>query len=123
MSSSSRIYYTDPTVLEFDATVTSVASDGAHSRVRLDRTAFYPTTGGQPFDTGMLGAAKVVDVIDAEDGDVDHVIDGPLTLKAGDTVRGRIGRDRRVDHMQQHTGQHILSAAFDHLFQVLTAPR
>ena len=57
MSSSSRIYYTDPTVLEFDATVTSVTPDGERSRVRLDRTAFYPTTGGQPFDTGTLGAS------------------------------------------------------------------
>ena len=57
MSSSSRIYYTDPTVLEFDATVTSVTPDGARSRVRLDRTAFYPTTGGQPFDTGTLAAS------------------------------------------------------------------
>jgi alanyl-tRNA synthetase len=132
MSSSSRIYYTDPTVFEFDATVTSVAPDGERTRVRLDRTAFYPTTGGQPFDTGTLGGsaagpnaasiatAKVVDVIDAEDGEVDHVIDGPVTLKPGDTVRGTIDRDRRVDHMQQHTGQHILSAAFDHLFNVRT---
>ena len=124
MSSSSRIYYTDPTVLEFDATVTSVTADadGARSRVRLDRTAFYPTTGGQPFDTGKLGTAKVIDVIDAEDGDVDHVIEGPgpVALKAGDTVRGTIDRDRRIDHMQQHTGQHILSAAFDRLFNVRT---
>jgi alanyl-tRNA synthetase len=122
MSSSSRIYYTDPTVLEFDATVTSVTADtdGARSRVRLDRTAFYPTTGGQPFDTGKLGAAKVVDVIDAEDGDVDHVIEGVASLKAGDAVRGTIDRDRRIDHMQQHTGQHILSAAFDRLFKVRT---
>jgi alanyl-tRNA synthetase len=119
MSSSSRIYYTDPTVFEFDATVTSVTPDGARSRVRLDRTAFYPTTGGQPFDTGTLGASKVIDVID-EDGDVDHVIEGPVALKAGDAVRGTIDRDRRVDHMQQHTGQHILSAAFDRLFNVRT---
>jgi alanyl-tRNA synthetase len=124
MSSSSRIYYTDPTVFEFDATVTSVTPDGERSRVRLDRTAFYPTTGGQPFDTGTLAApgvgAKVVDVIDEEDGDVGHVIEGPVALKAGDTVRGTIDRERRVDHMQQHTGQHILSAAFDRLFNVRT---
>ena len=125
MSSSSRIYYTDPTVVEFDATVTSVRADGECSRVRLDRTAFYPTTGGQPFDTGTLAArgaaasAKVVDVID-EDGEVDHVIEGAIALKTGDTVRGVIDRDRRVDHMQQHTGQHILSAAFDRLFKVRT---
>ena len=74
MSSSSRIYYTDPTVLEFDATVTSVTADadGARSRVRLDRTAFYPTSGGQPFDTGTLGAVTVVDVID-EDGEIEHL--------------------------------------------------
>jgi alanyl-tRNA synthetase len=120
MPSSSRLYYTDSNLLEFDAVVTSVTPDGARTRVRLDRSAFYPTTGGQPFDTGALGAAKVVDVIDAEDGDVDHLVDGAVTLKAGDTVRGAVDRDRRVDHMQQHTGQHILSAAFDRLLNVRT---
>jgi alanyl-tRNA synthetase len=133
MSSTSRLYYTDPTILEFDAIVTSVTPDGERSRVRLDRTAFYPTTGGQPFDTGTLrasnaaapgsagqGAAKVVDVIDEEDGDVDHVIEGSIAFKAGDAVRGTIDRERRVDHMQQHTGQHILSAAFDRLFNLRT---
>jgi alanyl-tRNA synthetase len=114
---SSRIYYTDPYCLEFDATVTDVAADGDRWRVRLDRTAFYPTTGGQPFDTGTLASASVVDVVDA-DGEVDHVTDAPL--KVGDAVHGTIDRARRLDHMQQHTGQHVLSAAFDRLWKVRT---
>jgi alanyl-tRNA synthetase len=112
-----RIYYPDPYCLEFDATVTRAVPDHDRWRVRLDRTAFYPTTGGQPFDTGMLGAARVVDVLD-EDGEVDHVTDA--RLEVGETVRGTIDRGRRLDHMQQHTGQHMLSAAFDHLFEVRT---
>ena len=79
----------------------------------LDRTAFYPTSGGQPFDTGRLGGAQVVDVVD-EDGEVVHVLDAPLT--EGASVAGEIDRTRRFDHMQQHTGQHVLSASFDRLF-------
>jgi alanyl-tRNA synthetase len=113
-----RLYYTDPALLEFDATVTQVAPDGERWRVRLDRSAFYPTTGGQPFDTGTLGSVRVVDVIDAEDGGVEHVTDAPLTV--GQTVRGAVDHARRLDHRQQHSGQHILSAAFDHLFSVRT---
>lgn len=132
-----RIYYTDPYCLEFDATVTAVTAvePGSHAagdaagnpaggpasaprwRVRLDRTAFYPTTGGQPFDTGTLDRVRVVDVVDA-DGEVDHLTDAPLTL--GATVKGTIDRDRRIDHMQQHTGQHLLSAAFDRLWKART---
>lgn len=113
-----RLYYTDPALLEFDGTVTQVTPDGERWRVRLDRSAFYPTTGGQPFDTGTLGAARVIDVIDADDGSVDHVTDAPLTV--GDVVHGAVDAARRLDHRQQHSGQHILSAAFDHLFNVRT---
>jgi alanyl-tRNA synthetase len=128
----SRIYYTDPYCLEFDATVTEVVPAGDRWRVRLNQTAFYPTTGGQPFDIGTLasgsasgdstGAAKastvkVVDVND-EEGEVDHLTDAPLEV--GATVHGTIDRARRLDHMQQHTGQHILSAAFDRFAKVRT---
>ena len=79
----------------------------------LDRTAFYPTSGGQPFDTGTLGGVRVVDVIDADEGSIAHVLDAPLS--EGMPVAGAIDWPRRFDHMQQHTGQHVLSAAFDHL--------
>jgi len=113
-----RIYYTDPTCLEFDATVVSSATADGRSVVVLDRTAFYPTSGGQPYDTGTLGGTAVTDVIDREDGTVGHVVEAPI--EAGARVRGRIDWARRFDHMQQHTGQHILSAAFDRLHHART---
>jgi Ser-tRNA(Ala) deacylase AlaX len=71
------------------------AMAGAH---RLDRTAFYRTSGGQPFDTGRLGEATVVDVFDSDDGEVVHVVDGPLS--AGASVRGEVDWPRRLDHMR-----------------------
>jgi alanyl-tRNA synthetase len=113
-----RIYYADPACLEFDATVTSSSTAGGRSIVVLDRTAFYPTSGGQPFDTGRLGDIDVTDVIDLEDGSVGHVVGAPLA--AGAAVHGRVDGARRFDHMQQHTGQHILSAAFDRLHRART---
>jgi alanyl-tRNA synthetase len=85
--------------------------------VVLDRTAFYPTGGGQPNDTGTLGDARVVDCIDAEE--VLHIIDGSAP-EIGATVHGKVDWLRRLDHMQQHTGQHILSAAFVRLFDAPT---
>jgi alanyl-tRNA synthetase len=89
--------------------------------VRLDRTIFYPTSGGQPCDTGTLGPHRVVDVIDEDDGDVTHVVDSlPSALQVGRRVHGSIDWSRRFDHMQQHTGQHVLSAAFDRLFGART---
>jgi alanyl-tRNA synthetase len=113
-----RIYFTDALAREFDATVVSVAAEGDRFDVVLDRTAFYPSSGGQPFDTGVLGTARVIDVNDDEAGLIHHVVDAPLGV--GDVVQGRIDWDRRVDHMQQHTGQHVLSAAFDRRFGVRT---
>jgi alanyl-tRNA synthetase len=112
-----RIYYTDAMARAFDATVTGVTPVEAGHAVTLDRTAFYPTSGGQPFDTGRLGGARVVDTIDAED-EIQHVVDQPLAI--GARVHGDIDWPRRFDHMQQHTGQHILSAAFDRLLGVRT---
>ena len=113
-----RLYYTDPLLHVFDARVVSCLEKGTQFEARLDQTAFYPTSGGQPFDTGRLGAARVLDVLDADDGDVVHVIDARLPV--GEAVRGAIDWARRFDHMQQHTGQHILSAAFDRRFGVRT---
>jgi alanyl-tRNA synthetase len=108
-----RLYYLDAETLEFDARVTGCVDTGGQPGVVLDRTAFYPTSGGQPFDTGSLGGARVLDVVD--DGErIVHVLSMPL--EQGAVVHGAIDAARRRDHMQQHTGQHILSAAFDRLF-------
>lgn len=106
-----RIYYTEPARLEFTSTVTAVEpqQDGRW-HVFLADTAFYPTTGGQPFDTGRLDGANVVDVFEREDGEVVHVVDRALSV--GQEVAGVIDRARRLDHMEQHSGQHVLSAAF-----------
>jgi len=113
-----RIYYSEPYRRAFDAKVLAVDEVAGHSHVTLDQTAFYPTSGGQPFDTGTLGGAAVTDVIEREDGAIAHVISG--ALRVGDVVTGEIDWPRRFDHMQQHTGQHVLSAAFDRLFGVRT---
>jgi alanyl-tRNA synthetase len=106
-----RLYYTDARLTEFTARVVEAAGE----RVYLDRTAFYPTSGGQQFDTGTLGDARVVDVID-EDQRIAHVLERPARFAAGVEVHGRVDWTRRFDHMQQHTGQHLLSAVFEELF-------
>jgi alanyl-tRNA synthetase len=102
-----RLYYTDATTVRFTATV--VASDAEQRRVVLDRTAFYPTSGGQPHDLGQLGGIAVVDVID-EDDTIAHVLAEPLMQGLGQLVEGHVDAARRFHHMQQHTGQHLLSA-------------
>jgi alanyl-tRNA synthetase len=113
-----RLYYADSTLTAFDARVVEVADAGGRAAVVLDRTAFYPTSGGQPFDLGLLGGVRVVDVVDREDGEIVHVLESPLDR--GAPVHGEVDWTRRFDHMQQHTGQHILSAAFDRLHGVRT---
>jgi alanyl-tRNA synthetase len=113
-----RLYYTEPYRTDFDATVVAVDSVDGRTHVTLDQTAFYPTSGGQPFDTGTLGGSAVIDVLDRDDGTVAHVVAG--ALKVGEVVQGAVDWARRFDHMQQHTGQHVLSAAFDRLFGVRT---
>jgi alanyl-tRNA synthetase len=141
-----RLYYNDPYLRAFDATIERVDRGDERFVVTLDRTAFYPSSGGQPFDTGALLIAgrdvriaepaadvdqpslRVVDVIDEEDGSIAHVVEprtnlepGLLKLEPGMSVHGVIDWARRFDHMQQHSGQHVLSAAFDRLFGVRTA--
>src|SRR5512133_3116926 len=111
------IYYSDPRRTEFDAVVVRSATLAEKPAVALDTTAFYPTSGGQPNDTGTLGDACVIDVVE-EGGEILHVLDRPLAV--GAAVSGRVDWDRRFDHMQQHTGQHILSAAFDKLYSART---
>ncbi len=101
-----RLYYHDSYLRDFDARVLDSAAEGL--RVYLDRTAFYPSSGGQPFDQGKLGPSRVVEVVD-EGERVAHLLDRPLP--PGD-VHGEIDWARRYDHMQQHSGQHLLSAAF-----------
>ena len=112
-----RLYYDDSYLAAFDATVVRVDSHDGRAAVVLDRTAFYPTSGGQPFDMGTLGTSKVVDVIDGDDGVILHVIEGELRPGA---VHGTIDWSRRFEHMQQHTGQHLLSAAFDRVASART---
>ncbi|HTM32061.1 MAG TPA: alanyl-tRNA editing protein [Vicinamibacterales bacterium] len=116
--STERLYYTDAYLTAFDARVvrcTPRSSSGAGEvfAVELDRTAFYPTSGGQPFDVGTLTGAFVLDVVDEDDGRITHVTDTPLA--EGAVVHGVVDWRRRFEHMQQHTGQHVLSAAFDRL--------
>ncbi len=116
-----RIYYTDSGCRGFDAVVTRAFEHQGRPAVLLDQTAFYPTSGGQPFDVGMLSAASVVDVVEMAgdlDGEVAHVLSTPLA--AGAAVRGEIDWARRFDHMQQHTGQHVLSAAFVRVCETAT---
>jgi alanyl-tRNA synthetase len=121
-----RLYYNDPFLHVFDARVTEVAAaENGRTGVVLDRTAFYPTSGGQPFDTGVLNVAgsamQVAEVTDREsDGAIVHFMEAPAgDLKPGVIVHGAIDAARRRDHMQQHSGQHVLSAAF---VRLLNAP-
>ncbi len=104
-----RLYYRDSYLTSFEAVVLDRTGDGR--RVYLDRTAFYPTSGGQPHDTGRLGGAEVVDVVD-EAGRIAHVLGASV---GGGTITGEVDWARRFDHMQQHTGQHLLSAVLAEL--------
>jgi len=114
-----RLYYNDSHLIEFDATVIDLTERvSGWTAIVLDRTAFYPTGGGQPSDTGTLNGSRVVECIDNGDT-VLHVVQG-ATPSVGSQVNGRIDWSRRLDHMQQHTGQHILSQAFVTLFNAPT---
>jgi alanyl-tRNA synthetase len=112
-----RLYYRDAMLSTFTARVVDVADDGR--KVYLDRTAFYPTSGGQPHDVGTLGDARIVDVVD-EGERVAHVLDHPVDGINGAELRGEIDWTRRYDHMQQHTGQHLLSAVIEDILGLKT---
>jgi alanyl-tRNA synthetase len=117
-----RLYYHDSFLCDFEACVVeALTRDGKHAIV-LDRTAFYPTSGGQVHDTGVLHAdgkqIAISEVIDEDDGRILHFAAEPLAL--GTAVRGTIDSTRRLDHIQQHSGQHVLSAAFIRLFNMPT---
>jgi len=126
-----RLYYHDPFLYEFDGEITEVVPageiNGRHG-VFLDRTAFYPTSGGQIHDTGWIVAAggvapgklRVAEVAEVEDGRVVHYIEADKPPERGTRIRGWVDPARRRDHMQQHSGQHVLSAAFVRLFNMPT---
>ncbi|MEO8453263.1 MAG: alanyl-tRNA editing protein, partial [Gemmatimonadota bacterium] len=114
----SRRYYDDSYAIRFSAAIVEQTTLGDRPAVVLGQTYFYPTSGGQPHDTGRIGAARVVDVqIRASDGAVLHALDGETGAEA---VECEIDWARRFDHMQQHTGQHILSQAFIRLADATT---
>ena len=101
-----KLYYEDPFMRSFAATVLSCEEAKGGCAVVLDETAFYPEGGGQPYDTGTLGGAKVL-AVHEKDGVITHLCDRPLP--AGARVEGEIDWARRFDHMQQHSGEHICS--------------
>lgn len=110
-----KLFYTDPYLQSFSAVVLKQNQDENGSwYVVLNQTAFYPTGGGQPYDTGMIGDSKVINVEEI-DGEIRHYLEAPLS-EIGAEKNCQINWERRFDHMQQHCGQHILSAAFEQLF-------
>ena len=122
-----RLYYHDSFLYDFDAEVREV-TDAPRPALILDRSAFYPTSGGQVFDTGTIAAGdanlRVTEVADAEDGRVVHYFEAEdstrHSFQPGTRVHGQIDATRRRDHMQQHSGQHVLSAAFVRLHNMPT---
>ena len=118
-----RLYYHDSFLYDFEAEVREIAEKPRPGLI-FDRTAFYPTSGGQIFDTGWIAPVDVPDaklrvseVAETENGKVVHYLEAPLKdLKPGTRVHAQIDAGRRRDHMQQHSGQHVLSAAFIKLF-------
>jgi alanyl-tRNA synthetase len=112
-----KLYRRDPCLCSFSAQVVQRTTVGKRVAVILDQTAFYATSGGQPNDIGTLNDVPVVDVVHDEASDeILHVLDGNV---AEGSVQGQVNWPRRFDHMQQHSGQHILSQAFE---QTLAAP-
>jgi alanyl-tRNA synthetase len=117
-----RLYYHDSFLYDFDARVVEALERNEKSAIVLDRTAFYPTSGGQVHDLGLLTAEgqqiAITEVADEEDGRILHFASTPLA--AGTQVHGSVDAVRRRDHVQQHSGQHVLSAAFIRLFNMPT---
>ena len=108
MAGTERLYYEDPYLLEFEAEVVTRTEHEGRPAAVLDRTAFYPESGGQPWDKGTLNGVEVLEVVEI-DGAILHVLRSEI---AAGPVRGKIDAATRTDHMQQHTGQHVLSQAF-----------
>ena len=121
-----HLYYHDSFLYEFDANVAEVTSVDSRPVIILDRTAFYPTSGGQVFDTGWIQPtatpqkSRVTQVSERDDGTILHFLETAADIQKGVHVHGSIDVERRRDHMQQHSGQHVLSAAFIELFNMPT---
>ena len=117
-----RLYYHDSFLYDFDARVVEALDSNGRPAIVLDRTAFYPTSGGQVHDLGLLVAdglqVAITEVADEENGRVLHFASTPLAV--GTQVHGSVDPARRLDHVQQHSGQHVLSAAFIRLFNMPT---
>jgi alanyl-tRNA synthetase len=129
-SMTDRLYYHDSFLYEFDAEVRKIF-EAPRPTLVLDRTAFYPTSGGQIHDAGWITTVdsqsgskvriRVTEVADTEDGHIVHYLEAPLkNVAPGTRVRGEVDAARRRDHMQQHSAQHVLSAAFVRLFGMPT---
>ena len=112
-----RLYYDQAYLTEFDGSVLACEPNGEYFDVLLDRSAFYPTSGGQPYDTGELGQGRVVDV-NVKDGDVWHTVTAPLAV--GERVHGKIDWARRFDHMQQHAGDHMIAGTLHRIMGGVT---
>src|SRR5581483_11817049 len=117
-----HLYYHDSFLYEFDAVVAEFCA-GTRPAIILNQTAFYPTSGGQVFDTGWIVSngqrARVIEVAE-EEGKILHYLEPSVHFAPGLPVHGVIDIERRRDHMQQHSGQHVLSAAFVRLFNMAT---
>lgn len=108
-----KLYYDSAYIKEFEAQVLSCQEGKKGWEITLSATAFYPEGGGQPADTGILGNVRVTDVHE-KDGQVVHYTDGPLPV--GEMVRGVIDWDRRFQHMQEHSGEHLVSGLIHQRF-------
>ncbi|MEW6127581.1 MAG: DHHA1 domain-containing protein [Acidobacteriota bacterium] len=111
MQPTTRLYYSDSALLDFQATVLEVQTVNGQTRIVLDQTAFYPTGGGQPFDTGRLSGIEIIEVIEENDK-IFHITNASEQLSVGQIVECHIDAARRLEHLQQHSGQHLLSQAF-----------
>src|SRR5437870_2444846 len=111
-----KLYWEDSHLTNFTAHVVECRTSNSKTVIVLDRTAFYPVGGGQPCDLGMIDSARVIEVTSQTDGIILHHLDGAADLLPGQEVVCQIDATRRLELMQQHTGQHILSQAFFQLF-------
>ena len=115
-----RLYYNNSYLKNFDALVAGKYTDGDKRGLILDKTAFYPSSGGQPCDFGTIAGISVTDVFEREDGEIVHLLEKDPHIEEGLPVKGIVDWNRRFLHMQQHTGQHILSGAFLEKFSIQT---
>ena len=111
-----KLFWEAPTNFDFQAEVVELGTDNGKSFIVLDRSAFYPTGGGQPSDNGWIEGVQIFEVIIEDDGTIRHFFEGDSGLIPGSTVRCKVNEARRRDHTQQHSGQHILSQSFFQLF-------